>query len=57
LGRWNPDLAVPCASTYYPKWTAEIEMNAGEGFAYRWIKKRGNKIVEWATEEYVDRVG
>ncbi len=52
LGAWRPAYAVPAHADGYPWWTAEIEVPAGEAFAYRWVRMRNRDVVQYGPERF-----
>lgn len=53
LGGWDPTKAIgPLDPVAYPTWEIQLKLPANTWFEYQWIKKRNNRILEWAPEKY-----
>ncbi|MEV7225460.1 carbohydrate-binding module family 20 domain-containing protein [Polymorphospora sp. NPDC051019] len=44
LGNWNPAAALPLSSATYPVWRRDVDLPAGTGFQYKYIRKQGGAV-------------
>lgn len=52
LGGGDPQEAAAMEADAYPVWAAEIDVPAGTRFTFRWLKKRGRRVVAWSPHAY-----
>ncbi len=58
LGAGDPRHALgPLSADDYPTWRAEIDVPAHTYFEFQWVKKRDDRVVEWAPHAYAMKAG
>jgi alpha-amylase len=49
LGSWQPHQGVHMSAATYPVWRAEVDLPAGTGFEFKYVKINPDGGVEWET--------
>lgn len=51
LGNWDWQKGLKADPKDYPAWKVQFEVLKGQGFAWKWVRVRNGKVVQWAEED------